>query len=275
MGVGIDGRGYLGQMRVHGLAIAVGHDQARRFAFGRADGAEDIDPFGALVVRRPGPGAPARPTPCDLVFLTDARFVLPPKLYLDTIRETLAELRQLGREVFLKSSNANSFWAWWRGRAVILVNPIAFNSPAHGGFSQRDAEFVPNPLRQILEPPAHHAMDRRDRPLLNDLHQRPALAVVELGGFTRRLAVDQAARPFRIEAQDPIADDLKPDAADPRRIRAPAAVIDLCQGNKPTALPRILRSLGQAPQIRSLKIFPPIAAPMAINRFTMIDSASK
>ena len=128
MGVGIDGRGYLGQMRVHGLAIAVGHDQARRFAFGRADGAEDIDPFGALVVRRPGPGAPARPTPCDLVFLTDARFVLPPKLYLDTIRETLAELRQLGREVFLKSSNANSFWAWRRGRAVILVNPIAFNS---------------------------------------------------------------------------------------------------------------------------------------------------
>ena len=41
MGVGIDGRGYLGQMRVHGLAIAVGHDQARRFAFGRADGAEE------------------------------------------------------------------------------------------------------------------------------------------------------------------------------------------------------------------------------------------
>ena len=129
MGVGIDGRGYLGQMRVRGLAIAVGHDQARRFAFGRADGAEDIDPFGALVVRRPGPGAPARPTPCDLVFLTDARFVLPPKLYLDTIRETLAELRQLGREVFLKSSNANSFWAWWRGRAVILAGNLRQRRP--------------------------------------------------------------------------------------------------------------------------------------------------
>ena len=139
---------------------------------------------------------------------TDARFVLPPKLYLDTIRETLAELRQLGREV--KSSNANSFWA--------------FNSR---------------------------------------FHQRPALAVVELGGFTRRLAVDQAARPFRIEAQDPIADDLKPDAADPRRIRAPAAVIDLCQGNKPTACPASFEALAKRRRSEASKSSrKAIAAPM-------------
>ncbi len=99
-------------------------------------------------------------------------------------------------------------------------------------------------------------MDRRDRPLFDDLRQRPALRIVELGRNAWRLAVDQAVRSFAIETQYPIADDLEPDAADPRRIRAPAAVINLCQSQKPAALPRILRSLSQTPQIRGLKISP-------------------
>ncbi len=81
-------------------------------------------------------------------------------------------------------------------------------------------------------------MDRRDRPLIHDLRQRLALAIVELGRIAWRLAVDQAVRSFAIETQYPIADDLEPDAADPRPIRAPAAVINLCQSQKPAALPR-------------------------------------
>ena len=71
-------------------------------------------------------------------------------------------------------------------------------------------------------------MDRRDRPPPQRSPPAPGVGRrFELGGFTRRLAVDQAARPFRIEAQDPIADDLKPDAADPRASVRTAAVIDL------------------------------------------------
>ena len=99
-------------------------------------------------------------------------------------------------------------------------------------------------------------MDRRDRPLIDDRRQRPALAIVELGRIARRFAVDQTVRPIGIEMQDPITDHLKPDAADPSRIRATAAVIDLSQGNKPAALRRIPRSLRQPTQIRSRKICP-------------------
>ncbi len=59
-----------------------------------------------------------------------------------------------------------------------------------------------------------------------------------------RLPIDSAAWSENdiIETQYPIADDLEPDAADPRPIRAPAAVINLRQRQKPAALPRILRS---------------------------------
>ncbi len=99
-------------------------------------------------------------------------------------------------------------------------------------------------------------MDRRDRPLIDDRRQRPALAIAELGRFAGCLAVDQTVRPTAIEPQNPIADHLKPDTADPGRIRAPTAVIDLSQGNKPAALRRIPRSLRQPTQIRSRKIFP-------------------
>ena len=49
-------------------------------------------------------------------------------------------------------------------------------------------------------------MDRRDRPLFDDLRQRPALRIVELGRNAWRLAVDQAVRSFAIETQYPIAD---------------------------------------------------------------------
>ncbi len=75
--------------------------------------------------------------------------------------------------------------------------------------------------------------------------RRPALHNVELGRNAWRLTVDQVVRSFGIETQKPIADDLEPYAAAPRPIRAPAAFINLCQSQKPPALPRILRSLSQ------------------------------
>ena len=37
---------------------------------------------------------------------------------------------------------------------------------------------------------------------------------IELGRLTRRLAVHESVRPASVEAQHPVPDDLKPDAAD-------------------------------------------------------------
>ena len=111
MGAGIDGFTDLGEMQVHRRGVAPRHDQPRTLAFGGADSAEDVGPFGALVVRRAGSGSALGPAVRDLVFLTYPRFILPPQLYLCSGREALADIRQLGRKSFLKSSMASSFWA--------------------------------------------------------------------------------------------------------------------------------------------------------------------
>ena len=54
--------------------------------------------------------------------------VLPPDLYVGIAREPGADFRHFGGEVFLKLATANAFWAGWRGRAVILTKPSAFNA---------------------------------------------------------------------------------------------------------------------------------------------------
>jgi hypothetical protein len=72
-------------------------------------------------------------------------------------------------------------------------------------------------VAQILDQPAHHAMDRRDRPSFDDRHQSRALRRAELGWIARRLAVNQPYRARPIETQDPIPDRLKLPRANPRR----------------------------------------------------------
>ena len=120
MGTGIDHGADLEQVCLHGMGVAVRHDQAGALALGRADCPEDVGPFGALVEGYAGPGSLARPAPGNLVLLPNPRLVLPPQLYLGPGREARPGLRQLGGEVFLKASIASSFWAWWHGRAVIF-----------------------------------------------------------------------------------------------------------------------------------------------------------
>jgi len=43
--------------------------------------------------------------------------------------------------------------------------------PAERLLGDRDAEFLEDPLRQIDQPPAHHAMDRRDRAALDQFQK--------------------------------------------------------------------------------------------------------
>jgi len=97
---------------VHRLGVAPWQDESDAFALLRADGAEDIGPLGALIVRRTGPCSAFGPSPRDLVLLADAGFVLEPDFDRYARNEAGADSRQLGGEVFLKASTANSFCAW-------------------------------------------------------------------------------------------------------------------------------------------------------------------
>lgn len=98
------------QMLRHGLGVAPGHDEACALSLCRADGAEDVGPFRALIVSRAGPGSAPRPPAGELVLLTDPRLVLEPDLYgrpamLDPDR------RDDVAEVFLNSATASASWA--------------------------------------------------------------------------------------------------------------------------------------------------------------------
>lgn len=126
--------------------------------------------------------------------------------------------------------------------------------PAHRRLAQRDAELLPNPLHQVDQPPAHHAMDRRNRAALDNAGQLCPLVAVQFRLVARRLAVAQALRPALIEPQHPVADGLQPNPADPRRFRPPPAVINHRQGQKPTRLIGVLGRSRQPPQGPDAKI---------------------
>jgi len=111
MSAGIDGGGDFRQMSIHRLGIAPRQHQADAFSLFRTNRAEDIDPFGALIVRRAGACSAPGPTACYLVLLADAGFILEPELDLYARFETLTDRFDLGWEVFLNTSTANSFCA--------------------------------------------------------------------------------------------------------------------------------------------------------------------
>ena len=117
-----DGECYFGKMQRHGLGIAEGQDQTGPLAKLRADRTEDVGRFRPLILGRRWPRPASGPAPGDLVLLADAGLVLEPDLYRRALREGGFDLCQLGGKApFLKASIANSFWAWWRGRAVSLT----------------------------------------------------------------------------------------------------------------------------------------------------------
>jgi hypothetical protein len=60
------------------ICSAERHDKPRTLALPGADSAEDVGPFGALVVRGAGSSSALGPAVRDFVFLTYPRFVLPP-----------------------------------------------------------------------------------------------------------------------------------------------------------------------------------------------------
>src|SRR5262245_60183794 len=69
-----------------------------------------------------------------------------------------------------------------------------------------------------------------------------------------RVAVQESVRPASVEAQHPVPDDLKPDAADLGRLSARRTVIDRRKRQKPPNLRTVVGSPGQTAQLRRIKI---------------------
>src|SRR4051794_8535593 len=98
--------------------------------------------------------------------------------------------------------------------------------PAECLFSDGDAELFEDPLRQIDQPPTDHTVDCRDRTALDHPRLCLALNVVELGGVSGRFPIKQAVGPPPINPHPPTPDDLNPNPADLRGLRARCTVID-------------------------------------------------
>ena len=99
----------------------------------------------------------------------------------------------------------------------------------HGRLIKRDAKLFEYPLGKVLPTPAHHTVDCRDRTVLNNPRKRPAVFVIELGRLAPSLAINQTIWAFAIEPEDPIADHLKSNIADPGRVTTFTTIVNLGQ----------------------------------------------
>src|SRR4051812_10526531 len=120
----------------------------------------------------------------------------------------------------------------------------------------RDAKLLPDPLDQVDQTPAHHTVDGRNGPLLDDGLQGRAMRGSEFRGLAGRLAVDQARGPMGVELHHPVPHDLHRDPAEPGRRGAGRPVIDRGQGQKAPRLRAVLRRAGDRAQRMGIKVCP-------------------
>ncbi len=255
MGSWCDRLGDLREVQVHRLGVAGWQDQGRALAFFRADGAEDVGRGGALITGSARASTALRPPAGDLVLLADACLVRKPNFYLVAVdAPSRARLHPgaLGNFFKILDHALGLRMMAWTSREFAVAHGAQL--PAERLLGDRDAELLEYPLREINQPPAHHPVDRRDRAALDHPRNRLALRVIELRGLPWRLAVQETVRPPRVEPQHPVPDDLKPNAADLRRLGARRAVIDRGKSQKPSSLRAILRLPRQASQLRRLEI---------------------
>lgn len=100
VGAGSDGTTDFLQMHLHGFGIGARQNQSGAFVAGRADGAEEVGPSGALVMRLAWPRTPLGPLVDETIFLPDARFVVEPDLHRRARRQLLAKFAHPSGKVF-------------------------------------------------------------------------------------------------------------------------------------------------------------------------------
>jgi len=99
-------------------------------------------------------------------------------------------------------------------------------------------------------------VDRGRWALFDDARQRGALIGVEARRLSRRLAIHKTVRAKRVEAQNPVANDLERHPADPGSLAARCAVVNRRQSQEPARLWPVFRALGQGPTNPGVKVFP-------------------
>jgi hypothetical protein len=117
-----------------------------------------------------------------------------------------------------------------------------------------EAKLLPDPGDEVDQPPAHHAVNRRDRARIDPGQQGRAVCVGELGGLAGWLAVDQALGPMGVELHHPVAHDLHRDPADPGRRGAGRPLIDRGQRQQAPRLRAILGLTGNRAQGGSVEV---------------------
>ena len=140
------------------------------------------------------------------------------------------------------------------GRELAVVHGPQLAAERLAGHA--DPELVPDPLAQVDQPPADHAVDGRHGPALDHGGQRRALRVVEPRRLARRLAVEQAIRAVRVEPHDPVPDDLQRHAADRRGLGARGALADRGQRQQAARLAIVLARACRTAQARRVEVRP-------------------
>src|SRR6202050_3791914 len=114
-----------------------------------------------------------------------------------------------------------------------------------------DAEPLGDDAFEVEPTPAHDPVLLTIRTRLDDLRELSQLLRRKTRLGTLRPVVDEALRPQRVEAMDPVTPRLAGHPAALRR-RAPVhAIPDRSQRQKPPALVDVLRPPGQRPKLRS------------------------
>jgi hypothetical protein len=125
---------------------------------------------------------------------------------------------------------------------------------AEGLLGDREAVFLEQPLGQIDQALADHAMDRGRGACLHHAQELLTLLVVELRRLAWRLAVDQPGRACGVEAQNPITQGLQPNTTNPSCLATSAAFVDLGQSQQAPDLARVLAPSRQSAQRRSIEV---------------------
>ena len=110
--------GNLVEMQLHCSGICEGQRQCRSCAPGRADGAEQVGAFIALVGGLDGSCATPGPLTDEAVLLADTGFVLEPDLDLFPARHAGKVGRERAREVFLNAWMTSPSCLGCRGLAL-------------------------------------------------------------------------------------------------------------------------------------------------------------
>jgi hypothetical protein len=119
-------------------------------------------------------------------------------------------------------------------RQLAIVHGAQF--PAHRLGRDDDAVFLEHPLAEVDKPPAHDAMNGRDRAILHHASQRRAVLRRQPRRLPRRLAGDEPRGTMSVELENPVPDDLKRHAADLRRFPPRRPVVNRRQRQKSTGL---------------------------------------